>query len=111
MPIDEKITQQSNPQQSDPKTLSPELDIEKTSPVSQTNPTPWDSVVSLDLINGRPDVRLLIDEFIGRAGNDERVAIAACGPNGLMTTVRNATAGAIKVKGPSVGLHCEQFGW
>jgi hypothetical protein len=37
--------------------------------------------------------------------------VAACGPDSLNWGVRRTVAGLIRVKGPSVELHCEQFGW
>ena len=60
---------------------------------------------------GRPDVATLIQEAVARATNDQRVLVAACGPDGLMHVVRQTTAALIKGRGPAVELHCEQFGW
>ena len=53
----------------------------------------------------------LIKDVVAKAGKDERVLIAACGPEGLMWSVRRTAAGCITVGGASVELHCEQFGW
>jgi hypothetical protein len=95
-----------------------DIDIEKhasttSSPVTPTSRTitPWDSTTSLNVVTGRPDIEALVREIVGSAGEDERIAIAACGPHSLMSTVRRVSAEAIRVKGPSVELHCEQFGW
>ncbi len=71
----------------------------------------WDSTSSLSAIPGRPDVQRLITEAVSKASPEERVVIAACGPDGLMFDVRRTAANCIRVNGPSVELHCEQFGW
>ena len=63
------------------------------------------------MVNGRPDIDTLIKERVAQSADWERVAIAACGPDRMMKTVRRAAAEVIRVKGPSVELHCEQFGW
>ncbi|KAI8624851.1 ferric reductase NAD binding domain-containing protein [Xylariaceae sp. FL1651] len=65
----------------------------------------------LPVIYGRPDIEVLVKEAIASVAKDQRVLIAACGPTGLINTVRNTTAGCIRVDGPAVELHCEQFGW
>ncbi|KAF2967632.1 hypothetical protein GQX73_g5931 [Xylaria multiplex] len=67
--------------------------------------------LSLPVIYGRPDVEALIREAVASTSTDQRVLIAACGPNNLVDTVRNTTASCIRVDGPSVELHIEQFGW
>lgn len=76
-------------------------------------PYNWESTSSLRLnvVNGRPDIDTLIKERVAQAADWERVVIAACGPDGMMKTVRRTAAEVIRVKGPSVELHCEQFGW
>jgi Ferric reductase NAD binding domain len=85
-------------------------DIEKHT-TSLTNIThEWDLTLH-GVLPGRPDVETLIKNLVASAGDDERVAIAACGPDSLMWTVRRTATNAIKVKGPSIELHCEQFGW
>jgi hypothetical protein len=48
---------------------------------------------------------------VAKADDSERIAIAACGPDTLMNCVRRVAAECITIKGPSVDLHCEQFGW
>jgi NAD(P)H-flavin reductase len=95
------------------------IDIEKA-PVSTTSTTltelagartPWDSTATLNTTYGRPDVNSLIKDVVAKAQDGERVVIAACGPPGLMKTVRSTAASAIQLKGPNVELHCEAFGW
>ncbi|KAI1353520.1 ferric reductase NAD binding domain-containing protein [Xylaria sp. FL0043] len=60
---------------------------------------------------GRPDIESSVREAIVSVSKNKRVLVAACGPTGLVNTVRNTTARCISVDGPSVELHCEQFGW
>ncbi|KAK6580737.1 hypothetical protein PZA11_006973 [Diplocarpon coronariae] len=66
---------------------------------------------SLAVRPGRPDVNAIIWDVVSKAGDNDRVAIAACGPDQLMSSVRNTTANCITNKGPSIELHLEQFGW
>lgn len=95
------------------------VDIEKATSLTTSTPfteiietsTPWDSTTTLATTYGRPDVANLITGVVAKASNDERVLIAACGPRGLMKTVRSTAASSIRTKGPSVQLHCEAFGW
>ncbi|KAL3417212.1 ferric reductase like transmembrane component [Phlyctema vagabunda] len=60
---------------------------------------------------GRPDVARLLSEIVQNSEAHDRVAVAACGPDSLMAVVRKTVARNITVGGPSVELHCEQFGW
>ncbi|KAF8851173.1 hypothetical protein BDZ45DRAFT_632015 [Acephala macrosclerotiorum] len=71
----------------------------------------WSSTSSVNILPGRPDVDGIIRKVVAKTGDDQRVVIAACGPDGLMWSVRKTAAGCIQVRGPSVELHCEQFGW
>ncbi|KAL5331823.1 hypothetical protein ACEPPN_001361 [Leptodophora sp. 'Broadleaf-Isolate-01'] len=91
------------------------IDIEKTPVIAHGGPSnPWDSstsVTSVAVLPGRPNIDVLIRDLVSKAGNDERIAIAACGPDDLMWCVRKTATNCIKVKGPSIELHCEQFGW
>ena len=67
--------------------------------------------MSLATLQGRPDVETLIKDVVAKGDDAERIMIAACGPDGLMAAVRRTAAQCIRTKGPSVELHCEQFGW
>ncbi|KAI1764445.1 ferric reductase NAD binding domain-containing protein [Hypoxylon sp. FL1150] len=69
------------------------------------------SMVDLPIIVGRPDTGALIRSAVGSVGRDQRVLVAACGPDGLIKVVRNVAAGCISVDGPAIEVHCEQFGW
>ncbi|KAK0707580.1 ferric reductase NAD binding domain-containing protein [Lasiosphaeris hirsuta] len=60
---------------------------------------------------GRPDVGFLIRDAVTTTPSNQRVLVAACGPDGLMRVVRDTTAKLIRGDGPGVELHCEQFGW
>jgi len=61
--------------------------------------------------SGRPDAASLIREAVKTTPRNQRVLVAACGPDGLMRVVRDTTAKLIVGDGPAVELHCEQFGW
>lgn len=63
------------------------------------------------LKSGRPDTATLIREAVRSTPQNQRVLVAACGPNGLMRVVRDTTASLISGDGPGLELHCEQFGW
>jgi hypothetical protein len=60
---------------------------------------------------GRPDAASQIREAISSTPSNQRVLVAACGPEGLMRVVRDTTASLIRPEGPAVEMHCEQFGW
>ena len=60
---------------------------------------------------GRPDAASLIREAVKTTPRNQRVLVAACGPDGLMRVVRDTTARLVVGDGPAVELHCEQFGW
>lgn len=60
---------------------------------------------------GRPDTATLIRDAVSSTPSNARVLVAACGPAGLMRTVRDTTASLIRGDGPGVELHCEEFGW
>jgi hypothetical protein len=61
--------------------------------------------------SGRPDTASLIRDAVRTTPRNQRVLVAACGPDGLMRVVRDTTARLIVGDGPAVELHCEQFGW
>jgi hypothetical protein len=61
--------------------------------------------------SGRPDIANIITSLIQTADKSDRIAVAACGPDTLMAVTRRTVAGCIKPDGPSVELHCEQFGF
>ncbi|TVY94022.1 Ferric/cupric reductase transmembrane component [Lachnellula willkommii] len=91
----------------DPSTSSKNThDIEKqiASPVSSAN-----MVYSPQI--GRPDIATIINEIVEKAEDNNRVVVAACGPDNLMQATRSTVAKNIKVNGPSIELHVEQFGW
>ncbi|KAI1821403.1 ferric reductase NAD binding domain-containing protein [Xylaria intraflava] len=67
--------------------------------------------LNLPVVYGRPDLEASIREAIASTSPDGRVLVAACGPTGLVEAVRDTTAKCIRVDGPAVELHCEQFSW
>ncbi|KAH7149701.1 ferric reductase NAD binding domain-containing protein [Dactylonectria estremocensis] len=94
-------------------------DMEKSgvaSPVeSPTSPiSPLDAAgpgSDFSIIYRRPNVAALIRAGIEGVPSDKRVLVMGCGPQTLMTTVRNATAEFVRPDSAGVELHCEQFGW
>ena len=73
--------------------------------------TPESTPPRPSFLPGRPDAATAIREAVSSTAWSQRVLVAACGPPSLMTAVRNATAQCITSDGPSIELHCEQFGW
>ncbi|ATY65523.1 Ferric reductase-like transmembrane component [Cordyceps militaris CM01] len=59
----------------------------------------------------RPDVPGMIRGVVSGAAREESVLVMGCGPGKLMKQVRNTTAACIWSDGPTVELHCEEFGW
>ncbi|TQV93913.1 Ferric reductase-like transmembrane component [Cordyceps javanica] len=59
----------------------------------------------------RPDVPGMIRGVVSGATRKQSVLVMGCGPSALMKQVRNTTAACIWSDGPSVELHCEEFGW
>jgi hypothetical protein len=84
-----------------------DLDIEKRLPYQTTTA----SNNHLDIKAGRPDVPSIVREIVDKADDSDRIAVAACGPDGLMQITRRTVADCIRVDGPSVELFLEQFGW
>jgi Ferric reductase NAD binding domain len=90
-----------------PSRVSEDVDVEKANASSSSS-----SLYSTLTINqGRPDIAALITEIVSNADCYDRIAVAACGPNGMIQVARKATAKNIRVEGPSLERHCEQFGW
>ncbi|KAI0164313.1 ferric reductase NAD binding domain-containing protein [Hypoxylon sp. FL1284] len=97
------VSSSATPYQSDQEEKDPPRHVE----VPSSSP----STVDLPIIVGRPDTEALIRSAVESVGKDQRVLIAACGPDGLIKVVRNVAASCISVGGPAVEVHCEQFGW
>lgn len=118
-PSSEKFDAQNIPKQppkvltraiSDPEKSGFESDAPSSaSPVQQTEASPHLSGIPINY--GRPDISSIIRDAIGETPSDQRVLVMGCGPEALMTQVRNTTASCIRTTGPAVELHCEQFGW
>jgi hypothetical protein len=66
---------------------------------------------SLPINQGRPDIAAIITDIVSKADSYDRIAVAACGPDGMVQVAREAVAKNISIDGPSLELHCEQFGW
>jgi hypothetical protein len=67
--------------------------------------------VRVNTKKGRPDITALVGMMVKDAQQKDIVAVGACGPAELMRVARNAVADNITLMGPSITLHCEQFGW
>ncbi|KAI0446223.1 ferric reductase NAD binding domain-containing protein [Xylaria telfairii] len=94
--------------------LHEETDVEKTDASEMVVPIDAPATTrgfGLPVLYGRPDIEASVREAIMSVPNDQRIMIAVCGPSGLVDTVRSTTASCIRVNGPAVELHCEQFGW
>ncbi|RDW91122.1 hypothetical protein BP5796_02287 [Coleophoma crateriformis] len=85
------------------------VDIEKHPESATANAS--SAARSITVHAGRPDVAKIITDTVAMCDAHDRVAVAACGPDSLMAVTRGTVAGCIKTDGPSVELHCEQFGW
>lgn len=99
---------------------STSIDFEKAAPSPSSTSDDSDAPASvretalelaLPIIDGRPDVGSLVRTEIEAVPSHGSVLVMGCGPAGLMTDLRNTTAGCIRAEGPTVELHCEQFGW
>jgi len=88
------------------KVGSNNVDVEKQSELVKISTPP-----SLTIQAGRPEVSKIIQDAIGSCAKHERIIIAACGPDSIMAVTRQTVVDNIKSDGPSVELHCEQFGW
>ena len=54
----------------------------------------------------RPDIRLLISDYISSCSSDERVGIGGCGPIEMIDALRQVVLER-EISGPSVTLHTE----
>jgi Ferric reductase NAD binding domain len=86
--------------------VSENVDIEKE------NTSASSSIYSSPSINqGRPDIAAIITDIVLKADRHDMIAVAACGPDDMIQVARKTVAKTISVDGPSLELHCEQFGW
>ena len=84
-----------------------DVGVDKRGPVSASSSL----YSSLTINQGRPDITAIITDTVTKADRYDRIAVAACGPNSIIQVARKSVAKNIKVDGPSLELHCEQFGW
>ncbi|OAA50737.1 Ferric reductase-like transmembrane component [Cordyceps fumosorosea ARSEF 2679] len=70
-----------------------------------------DSFSGIPITWKRPDVPGMIRGVVSGATRGQSVLVMGCGPSTLMRQVRNTAAGCIWSDGPTVELHCEEFGW
>jgi hypothetical protein len=88
--------------------LGKELGINNSSFESKIDEMPR---VRVNTKKGRPDITAIVGKMVQDAQQRDIVAVGACGPAELMRVARNAVADNITLTGPSITLHCEQFGW
>ncbi|ELR06862.1 hypothetical protein GMDG_08153 [Pseudogymnoascus destructans 20631-21] len=60
---------------------------------------------------GRPNIPALMRSLVDNEDTTKRVIVGACGPAGLLETVKDTTSRCIRPYGPSFTLHTEGFGW
>ncbi|KEY70000.1 hypothetical protein S7711_04016 [Stachybotrys chartarum IBT 7711] len=85
-------------------------DSEEISPIEA--PTPESDIHKhIPVTCMRPDVEAVLRDAINSTAAGKSVLVMGCGPEGLMTQVRDTTARSIRADGPVVELHCERFGW
>ncbi|KAI9684513.1 MAG: hypothetical protein M1829_002323 [Trizodia sp. TS-e1964] len=62
-------------------------------------------------VYGRPDVAAIIANTVSGSSDKETIAVGACGVRAMTNEVRKVVADSIEVRGPSISLFCEEFGW
>jgi hypothetical protein len=83
---------------------SSDLDIEKRLSASKEE-------AQLEITTARPAIATIVRDIVEKSEKSDRIAFAACGPESMLLVTRKAVAECIRVNGPSVELHLEQFGW
>lgn len=106
-------THQRAPADRDPEKVGIETQVESScaSGKDATTTTSVSHGFEHAVKEGRPDAASLIRNAVTTTPSNQRVLVAACGPDGLMRIVRDTTARLMTSDGPGVELHCEQFGW
>jgi hypothetical protein len=56
---------------------------------------------------GRPDIPALMEELVDDADSTKQVIVGACGPEGLLKTVKGTASRCIRPDGPSFTMHTE----
>ncbi|TWU71183.1 hypothetical protein ED733_001259 [Metarhizium rileyi] len=94
------------------------LDLEKwqassdnESIFSESSYSSLEDLSNLSIKYQKPNVASLIRDVVNATPREERVLISGCGPSQLMGLMRETTAECIEAGGPSIELHCEEFGW
>lgn len=88
------------------------LDVEeqrsRAESISSATAPPNDN---LSITYQRPDVTGLVGAEISATPVADRILVVGCGPEGLMTPVRNVAAKSIQAGDRSIEVHLEQFRW
>lgn len=114
---DEKMPPQEAPQMLHHVASDSSIDLEHSRPGSDTESVGRIGANHPSHTHGipikyeRPNVPELIRSAVAQTGSEHRVLVTGCGPAKLMNVLRNTTAECISTDGPSIELHCEQFGW
>ncbi|KAF7855961.1 hypothetical protein EAF04_009917 [Stromatinia cepivora] len=85
-------------------------DLEKITTTRETNSI-HNVGENITIASGRPDILNIIQGVVQGCDDNQRVAVAACGPGSLMKSTRSAVAQCIKLNGPSLKFHSEEFSW
>ncbi|EMR81401.1 putative ferric reductase like transmembrane component protein [Botrytis cinerea BcDW1] len=86
-------------------------DVEKVTTTSEANLINNAGDKSMMIQSGRPEILKIIQNVVEECDGSQRVAVVACGPGSLMDATRLAISKCIKVNGPSLEYHSEEFGW
>ncbi|KAK8925506.1 hypothetical protein H634G_07676 [Metarhizium anisopliae BRIP 53293] len=115
--VSEVLTEKGHVHRVRPVASDSSIDLEKSQPSSDNESVSGESSYgAVDLRNipiryHKPNITALIRDVVGGTRPHERVLITGCGPAQLMDLMRETTAESIRSDGPSIELHCEEFGW
>jgi hypothetical protein len=104
--LNEEKEESSTPELSLSPKASEDVDIEKEHASASSS-----LYSSLPINQGRPDIAAIITDIVSKADSYDRIAVAVCGSDGMVQVARKTVAKNIWIDGPSLELHCEQFGW
>lgn len=60
---------------------------------------------------GRPDIDTIIKQTVEACDRDDRILVAASGPDTLLSNTRMAVKSSMSSHSASIHLHLEEFGW
>lgn len=62
---------------------------------------------TIETLPGRPNISALMESLIDNCDPTKRAIVGACGPGGLLETVKSTESQCIRPEGPSFTLHTE----